>query len=76
VVIVLGDHQPATVVSGYGATHDVPAAVLARDPAVLRRIADWGWTPGLRPDENGPVRPMESFRDDFLAAYGPTRGAH
>ena len=71
VVVVLGDHQPASVVSGYGASHDVPVSVLARDPAVLRRIADWGWAPGLRPDEDGPVRPMESFRDSFLAAYGP-----
>ena len=74
--VVLGDHQPATVVSGYGASHDVPVSVLARDPAVLRRIADWGWAPGLRPDEDGPVRPMESFRDSFLAAYGPTPQEH
>ena len=77
VVVVLGDHQPASVVSGYGASHDVPVSVLARDPAVLRRIADWGWAPGLRPDQDGPVRPMEWFRDSFLAAYGPTpSGAH
>ena len=76
VVVVLGDHQPASVVSGYGASHDVPVSVLARDPAVLRRIADWGWAPGLRPDPDGPVRPMESFRDSFLAAYGPTRQGH
>ena len=54
VVVVLGDHQPASVVSGYGATHDVPVSVLARDPAVLRRIADWGWAPGLRPDPGAP----------------------
>ena len=76
VVVMLGDHQPASVVSGYGASHDVPVSVLARDPAVLRRIADWGWTPGLRPDPGAPVRPMEWFRDSFLAAYGATAEAH
>ena len=76
VVVVLGDHQPASVVSGYGASHDVPVSVLARDPAVLRRIAHWGWAPGLRPDGDGPVRPMESFRDSFLAAYGPSPQGH
>ena len=78
VVIVLGDHQPATVVSGYGASHDVPVSVLARDPAVLRQVDGWGWASGLRPDDGGPVWPMEAFRDRFLAAFGPERstGAH
>jgi phosphatidylglycerophosphate synthase len=76
VVVVLGDHQPASVVSGYGASHDVPVSVLARDPAVLRRIAPWHWTPGLQPSGRAPVWPMESFRDRFLAAYGATAGAH
>ena len=38
VLVVLGDHQPAPVVSGTGADHDVPVTVVAKDPAVLRRI--------------------------------------
>ena len=54
----------------------MPVSVLARDPAVLRRIAHWGWAPGLRPDGDGPVRPMESFRDSFLAAYGASSQGH
>ncbi|MET1059559.1 MAG: CDP-alcohol phosphatidyltransferase family protein [Nocardioides sp.] len=76
VVVVLGDHQPASVVSGYGASHDVPVSVLARDPAVLRRITPWRWTPGLQPGGRSPVWPMEAFRDRFLAAYGGASGAH
>jgi phosphatidylglycerophosphate synthase len=70
VVVALGDHQPATVVSGAGASHDVPVTVIARDPAVLDRIAGWGWDPGLRPTTDAPVWPMDAFRDRFVSAFG------
>ena len=69
VVIALGDHQPAAIVSGDNATHDVPISIIAHDPDVLNRIAGWGWQDGLRPDPQAPVWPMESFRDRFLTAY-------
>ena len=45
VMVVLGDHQPATTVSGQGASHDVPISIIAHDPSVLRRITGGaGWT--------------------------------
>ena len=53
-----------------GAGEDVPITIVARDPAVLDRIADWGWQDGLRPGAQSPVWPMESFRDRFLTAFG------
>lgn len=71
VLVVLGDHQPATVVSGPGASHDVPIAIIARDPAVMSRISAWGWQDGLRPRADAPVWPMDAFRDRFLTAFGP-----
>lgn len=70
VVVLLGDHQPATIVSGEDAGHDVPIAIVARDPAVLDVISGWGWNEGLRPESDGPVWRMDAFRDRFLAAYG------
>ena len=70
VVIALGDHQPATVVTGQGASHDVPISVIAHDPKVMRRIAGWGWQDGMRPSPQAPVWPMASFRDRFLTAFG------
>ena len=72
VVVMLGDHQPATIVSGEDAGHDVPITVIARDPAVLDRISGWRWTEGLRPAPDAPVWRMDTFRDRFLAAYGPS----
>ena len=73
VLVVLGDHQPASIVSGEGAGHDVPVTVIAHDPAVLRRISGWGWHPGLNPGPDAPVWRMDAFRDRFLGAFaGPS----
>lgn len=71
VLVFLGDHQPAPVVTGDGAGRDVPITIVAKDPAVLDRISGWGWQDGLRPGPRAPVWPMESFRDRFLTAFGP-----
>jgi hypothetical protein len=78
VLVVLGDHQPAAVISGEGASHDVPVSVVAKDPAVLDRIGSWGWQPGLRPSATAPVWPMDAFRVRFfesLVAGQPGKGS-
>jgi hypothetical protein len=69
VLIVVGDHQPATIITGEGAGHDVPISVIAHDPDVLGRIAAWGWQHGMRPGPQAPVWPMSAFRDRFLTAF-------
>ena len=75
VAVVVGDHQPATSITGYGAGHDVPISIIARDPQVLARIAAWGWADGLQPDPDAPVWRMDAFRNRFLGAFGPSPGA-
>lgn len=74
VLVFLGDHQPTTTVTGEGASRDVPITVVARDPKVLDRIAGWGWQDGLRPGPQTPAWRMDTFRDRFLTAFGPTPG--
>ncbi|WP_250034928.1 sulfatase-like hydrolase/transferase [Paractinoplanes maris] len=74
VLIMFGDHQPMSIITGRNASHDIPVSVIAKDPAVLDRIASWGWTDGLRPAANGPVWRMDAFRDKFFAAYGRSDG--
>jgi hypothetical protein len=69
VLIVLGDHQPSRVV-GYRPGHDVPVSIIAHDPAVMRRIAGWGWADGLRPNPSSPLWPMSAFRNRFFSAFG------
>ncbi|MGX7826489.1 sulfatase-like hydrolase/transferase [Actinokineospora sp. 24-640] len=75
VVIMLGDHQPATAVTGGTSSRDAPIAIATRDTQVLSRLAHWQWTPGLRPDPGSPVWPMNAFRDEFLAAFSPLAGS-
>ncbi|MFI6781600.1 sulfatase-like hydrolase/transferase [Micromonospora sp. NPDC050276] len=71
VFIFLGDHQPAAVVTGENASHDVPISIVTRDRAVLDRISGWGWQDGLKPGPQAPVWRMDAFRDRFLTAFGP-----
>jgi hypothetical protein len=72
VLLVLGDHQPATTITGPSPSHDVPVSVIAHDPKVLERISGWGWQDGMRPRPHGPVWAMHGFRDRFLTAFGST----
>ncbi|MFD7709589.1 sulfatase [Streptomyces sp. NPDC059786] len=72
VLVFLGDHQPMARVSGEDSDRDVPCAIVARDPKVLDKIADWGWSDGLQPEHDAPVWKMSAFRDRFLTAYGST----
>ncbi|MEV4347871.1 sulfatase-like hydrolase/transferase [Actinoplanes sp. NPDC049596] len=76
VLVMLGDHQPNSVVVGSNASKDVPISIVAKDPKVLQRITSWGWTTGLKPSPTAPVWPMNEFRDRFLTAYSPQGEPH
>ena len=69
VLILLGDHQPHTVVSGAGATHDVPISIVTRSPSVLKQMSSWHWQNGLLPDPGAPLEPMDAFRNQFLNTF-------
>jgi hypothetical protein len=71
VLIFLGDHQPSPIVTGQGASRDVPITIVTRDRSVLDRIARWSWQEGLKPNAQAPVWGMDAFRDRFLTAFGP-----
>jgi hypothetical protein len=74
VLVMLGDHQPASIVTGPDASHDVPITIIARDPDVSERIRAWGWDDGMLPGPGAPVWRMDAFRDRFLTAFGPSPG--
>ena len=71
VLIVVGDHQPARVVSGADADHDVPITIIAQDPHVFAATASWEWENGTLPSPDAPVWRMDLFRDRFLDAFSP-----
>jgi hypothetical protein len=76
-VVVLGDHQPAGFVAGSD-NRDVPVHLIG-PPDLVALIDPWGWNDGLIPSPTGPVRPMDTFRDSFIAAFSDApllTGAH
>lgn len=69
VVLVVGDHQPHSYVSGPDASRRVPVSLIAGDPTVLAAIDHWGWQEGLVPDPADPARRMDVLRDQLLSAF-------
>ena len=69
VLVMLGDEQPATVITGPNATHNVVVSIVAHDPAVLNRVSFWHWQNGLVPSPKAPVWQMNAFRNRFLDAF-------
>lgn len=62
VMLLVGDHQPASSVTGEGASWDVPVHVITRDPELLQRFVALGFRPGLE-----PVRPALGGLHDLTA---------
>jgi len=69
VMIVLGDHQPAAVVSGEGAPWDVPVHVIANREAVLDRFRMDGFRDGITP-ARPTLGPMHALLPVMLDAFG------
>ena len=68
-LILVGDHQPAPLITGEDASRDVPIHVISGDPDLLAPFLAWGFGPGMRPPAGAPPRRMDAFRDFFLAAF-------
>ncbi|MGB5864031.1 MAG: sulfatase-like hydrolase/transferase [Sulfitobacter sp.] len=66
-IVIVGDHQAAGFVAGSD-DRDVPVHMIG-PPALVAMIDSWGWTDGLVPAPDAPVRGMDSFRNDFIAAF-------
>ncbi len=69
VLIMLGDEQPGSPISGPGASHEVPVSIIARDPSVFRQIASWHWQDGLLPSPAAPLERMDALRNQFLNTF-------
>lgn len=69
VVMVLGDHQPAPLVTGADTNRDVPVHFITADQSLIDKIANWQWTPGLIPDENAMVKPMSELKNQWIQSF-------
>jgi hypothetical protein len=69
VVILLGDHQPPGLVSGAGASWNVPVHVIARRGEVLERLRKHRFREGLAPPDYTAAR-MDTLLPVLLDAFG------
>jgi hypothetical protein len=69
VLVLLGDHQPATTVSGPGADHVAVMSIVMRDPRLLGDVRPWNWSPGLLPPKTATTWQMDAFRNHFLGTF-------
>ena len=72
VMILLGDHEPAAVVSGEHASWDVPVHVIASRPRILDTLRARGFRHGLTPARPSLGR-MHTLLPILLDAFSQTR---
>ncbi|MEX2471914.1 MAG: alkaline phosphatase [Gemmatimonadota bacterium] len=68
-LIILGDHQPAPLVTGDGAPRTVPVHVISGDPALVAPFLEWGFVPGAFPDPEADPPGMDQFRPWFVPTF-------
>lgn len=76
-LVVLGDHQPAPLITGDEAGPEVPVHVIAANPGLLAPFEAWGFRAGAFPAPAQEPRRMDEFRDWFVRSFsgaGPNPG--
>ncbi|MDZ7786910.1 MAG: sulfatase [Halofilum sp. (in: g-proteobacteria)] len=71
-LILLGDHQPAPVITGPGASDRVPVHVISGDPALVEAFVERGFARGMRPTGTGTAPRMAALRTWLHDAFGRT----
>lgn len=74
VLVMVGDHQPAALVTGPGASWDVPVHIVSSDAALLQRLLDQGFVRGLQPPATA-LGPMHGLTARLLHAFDRPAGA-
>ncbi|MFO8143023.1 MAG: sulfatase [Marinobacter sp.] len=72
-LIILGDHQPAPLITGDDASKDVIVHVISRNPALVAPFLSGqlpGFQPGTLPDLTTHGAPMNRFRGFLLSQFG------
>ena len=72
-LILLGDHQPAPLITGDNASRDVIVHVISADPALVAPFLNGelpGFRPGTRPHTDTPGAQMSALRPFLHKAFG------
>ncbi|MBO3761784.1 sulfatase-like hydrolase/transferase [Ciceribacter sp. L1K22] len=69
VFIVLGDHQPASLVTGPDASRAVPVHVISRDADLVKRFLPEGFSPGMIPQAHATEGSMDRLRERLIRNF-------
>ena len=69
-IIVVGDHQPYSGITGKNKPRSVPLHVISRRTDSLSPFLDRGYTEGLIPDQELPHAGLETFLPGLLESFG------
>lgn len=67
--IVVGDHQPASVIDGWAPSSEVPMHIISAAPELLERLPALHFNDGMRPVASAEALPMESVRRMLSEVY-------
>lgn len=74
-LIALGDHQPAPLITGDDAPRTVPVHVFATDSALIAPFVAWGFAEGAFPPVVDEALRMDAFRRWFVEAFSARASA-
>lgn len=69
VFVILGDHQPAAIITGPNASRAVPIHVVSSDRELIARFEREGFTPGMLPMEQTREWPMNAMRQVLIDRF-------
>ncbi|MBD8688335.1 MULTISPECIES: sulfatase [unclassified Rhizobium] len=69
VYIILGDHQPASIITGPDASRAVPVHIVTDDAQLLARFQKDGFTSGMTPVNATGERSMSELRQLLIEAF-------
>jgi phosphoglycerol transferase MdoB-like AlkP superfamily enzyme len=69
VFVVLGDHQPAAIVTGPNASRSVPVHIVSRDGALVDRFIADGFSAGMTPSPHGAEPGMDVLRELLIREF-------
>lgn len=65
-IVILGDHQPAPIINGWGASGDVPVHVISNNADVMQKLSGGYWVDGMLPSPTSESQLMWDMRN-FLS---------
>ncbi|MGR6466473.1 sulfatase-like hydrolase/transferase [Rhizobium sp. PAMB 3182] len=72
IFVILGDHQPAPIVTGPDASRAVPVHIISRDAELIARFEKEGFVNGMLPSPDAPELPMDTMRDRLIRVFSQT----